>query len=52
VRLSVGEAEAHFEPWFNVVLCVPSGSRYRVELELFSPTRETREQWRSFYEAP
>jgi len=52
VRLSVGEANSHFEPWFNVVLCVPSGSRYRVELELFSPTRETREQWRSFYEAP
>jgi HD-like signal output (HDOD) protein len=52
VRLSVGGADAHFEPWFNVVLCVPSGSRYRVELELFSPTRETREQWRSFYEAP
>ncbi|MES1189004.1 MAG: HDOD domain-containing protein [Myxococcales bacterium] len=52
VRLSVGEADVHFEPWFNVVLCVPSGSRYRVELELFSPTRETREQWRSFYEAP
>jgi HD-like signal output (HDOD) protein len=52
VRLIVGETDAHFEPWFNVVLCVPSGSHYRVELELFSPTRETREQWRAIYEAP
>lgn len=52
VRLSVGEADPHFEPWFNVVLCVPAGSHYRVELELFSPTRETREQWRVVYDAP
>jgi|GEM_PF-3905012 len=46
----VGETGAHFEPWFNVVLCVPNGSHYRVELQLFSPTRETREQWRAIYE--
>jgi HD-like signal output (HDOD) protein len=52
VRLIVGEADAHLEPWFNVVLCVPSGQQYRVELGLFSPTRETREQWRAIYEAP
>ena len=52
VRLTVGAADAHFEPWFNVVLCVPSASRYRVELELFSPTRETREQWRALYDTP
>ena len=52
VRLTVGEAEPSFEPWLNVVLCVPHGSHYRVELELFSPTRETREQWRALYEAP
>jgi HD-like signal output (HDOD) protein len=52
VRLIVGEADAHFEPWFNVVLCVPRGSHFRVELQLFSPTRETREQWRALYDAP
>ncbi len=51
-RLVVGEADAHFEPWLNVVLCVPSGALYRVELELFSPTREAREQWRAIYDAP
>ena len=52
VRLTVGSAEAHFEPWLNVVLCVANGSHYRVELQLFSPTRETREQWRAIYESP
>ena len=52
VRLAVGDPEARFEPWLNVVLCAPSGSHYRVELELFSPTRETREQWRALYDAP
>jgi HD-like signal output (HDOD) protein len=52
VRLTVGDPETRFEPWFNVVLCVPNGAHYRVELELFSPTRETREQWRAIYDAP
>ena len=52
VRLVVGESEPRFDPWFNVVLCVPTGSSYRVELELFSPTRETKEQWRAIYESP
>lgn len=52
VRLIVGDADAHFEPWLNVVLCVPRGSHYRVELQLFAPTRETREQWRAIYERP
>ena len=50
--LVVGDGEAPFEPWVNVVLCVPSGARYRAELELFSPTRETRERWRILYETP
>lgn len=51
VRLGVGSPEAHLEPWFNVVLCLPQASRYRVELQLFSPTREMRDQWRALYEA-
>jgi len=50
VRLTVGDPEARFEPWFNVVLCVPHAGRYRVELQLFSPTRETREHWRALYD--
>lgn len=52
VRLTLGDPSQRFEPWFNVLLCVPSGSRYRVELQLFSPTRELRDQWRALYEAP
>jgi hypothetical protein len=35
VRLAVGDAEARFEPWLTVVLCVPQAPRYRVELQLF-----------------
>ena len=52
VRLAVGDAQPSFEPWVSVVLCLPTGSRFRVELELFSPTRETREHWRALYDAP
>jgi HD-like signal output (HDOD) protein len=52
VRLQVGGPDSGFEPWLSVALCVPTGSRFRVELELFSPTRETRERWRTFYDSP
>jgi HD-like signal output (HDOD) protein len=51
VRLQLGGPDSSFEPWMSVALCVPSGARFRVELELFSPTRETRERWRTFYDA-
>lgn len=52
VRLALGDPDAHFEPWLTVVLCTQNASRYRVELQLFSPTREGREQWRALYESP
>jgi HD-like signal output (HDOD) protein len=51
VRLLVGDPKAGLEPWLTVVLCVPRGSRYRVELQLFSPTPEVRERWRKRYDA-
>ena len=51
VRLAVGEAETEFEPWFTVVLCVPEGSRHRVEFQLFSPPRDVRERWLALHEA-
>jgi HD-like signal output (HDOD) protein len=50
VRVQIGGPDSGFEPWMSVVLCVPNGGRFRVELELFSPTRETRERWRTFYD--
>jgi HD-like signal output (HDOD) protein len=52
VRLAIGDPDSHFEPWLTVALCAPNGSRYRVELQLFSPPRETREHWRALYDAP
>ncbi|HYP89610.1 MAG TPA: HDOD domain-containing protein, partial [Polyangiaceae bacterium] len=52
VRLGVGEPDSTFEPWMTVLLCVPAGSRFRVEMSLFSPTREVRETWRALYDAP
>lgn len=52
VRLAVGDGEGAWEVWFNVALCAARGAHYEVELELFSPTRETRERWRALFEAP
>jgi HD-like signal output (HDOD) protein len=45
VRLGVGSDAQRFETWFNVALCVPAGAGCRVEVELFSPSRELKERW-------
>jgi hypothetical protein len=47
----VGDPELRFEPWLTVVLCVPQGAHYRVELQLFSPTREALSRWRALYDS-
>lgn len=49
VRLSIQYGDRSLEPWFTVLLCVPDGQRHRVELQLFSPTREIREEWATLY---
>ena len=52
VRLAIGAAEDAFDPWFNVLLCVPAGAAQRVEVQLFSPARETRERWQRIFDQP
>jgi HD-like signal output (HDOD) protein len=49
VRLQVGTGAEPFEPWLNVALCVPDGSLFRVEAQLFSPTRDVKQRWLSFF---
>lgn len=51
IRMAIAQGGDSFEPWFTVLLCVPEGSGYRVEFQLFSPTRDVREQWRGLYSA-
>ena len=51
VRLMVGPEADQFEPWLNVVLCVPSGTSFRVEAQLFAPTREAAQHWQTLYAA-
>lgn len=52
VRFAIGAPEDAFEPWFNVLLCVPAGPAQHVELQLFSPNREVRERWQRAFEQP
>lgn len=52
VRLTVGAPPDAFEAWFNVLSCVPADAAQRVEVELFSPTRETRERWQCVFDQP
>jgi HD-like signal output (HDOD) protein len=49
VRLSIGAETEQFEPWLNVVLCVPTGASFRVEAQLFSPTREVKQRWQALF---
>lgn len=49
VRLAAGDALERVETWFNVLLCTPNGSAWRVEAELFSPPREVREAWQVLF---
>ncbi|HEX6273713.1 MAG TPA: HDOD domain-containing protein, partial [Polyangiaceae bacterium] len=51
VRLMVGAEADRFEPWLNVVLCVSSGASFRVEAQLFAPTREVAQRWQTLYGA-
>jgi hypothetical protein len=32
------------EAWFNVVLCVPEGQRFRIELQAFAASGDLRER--------
>jgi HD-like signal output (HDOD) protein len=50
VRLAVGAGAERFEAWFNVLLCVPGAGGSRVEAELFSPPRETKERWQALFD--
>jgi HD-like signal output (HDOD) protein len=50
VRLDFG-GQGELLPWFNVLRCVPDGARYRVEVALFSPTRELKERWQALFDA-
>ncbi len=50
VRLAAGSDRDRIETWFNVLLCAPNGSAWRVEAELFSPPREIKEAWQALFE--
>jgi hypothetical protein len=49
VKLAVGAADQRTELWFNVLLCAPTNPGWRVEVELFSPTREVKERWQALF---
>jgi hypothetical protein len=49
VRLGVGSDAERFEVWFNVLLNTPEPGGCRVEVELFSPSRELKERWLALY---
>ena len=50
IRLAVGAGAERFEAWFNVLLCARGSGGSRVEAELFSPPRETKERWQALFD--
>lgn len=43
IRLGI-QADPAIEAWFNVILCVPKGSRFRIELLAFAASSDLRER--------
>ena len=50
VRFALGTEPWRAEAWFNVIVCVQSGSSYRFEAELLSPPRDVKERWHALFE--
>ncbi|HTV23393.1 MAG TPA: hypothetical protein VMG12_32110, partial [Polyangiaceae bacterium] len=50
IRLGI-QAVPPIEAWFNVVLCVPKGSRFRIELLAFAASSDLREQMSQLWSA-
>jgi HD-like signal output (HDOD) protein len=44
IRLAIKTEPTPIESWFNVVLCAPEGSRYRIELIAFAASSDLRER--------
>lgn len=51
-RLSLGEGPSAIEGWYTVVLCAPQGVQFRVELQPFAPSHETRQFLRDYGKTP
>ncbi|HEY3497923.1 MAG TPA: hypothetical protein VGK73_24660 [Polyangiaceae bacterium] len=49
VHLMIG-TEPALAPWLNVLRSTEAGGRHRVEVGLFSPTRELKERWQALYD--
>ena len=44
IRLALHTEPPVIEAWFNVILCVPEGQRFRIELQAFAASGDLRER--------
>jgi HD-like signal output (HDOD) protein len=51
VHLKVHRPEAPLTVWMSVVLSAPEASAFRVEVQLFAPSRELRSDWVGLFES-
>ena len=51
VHLNLQRADKPLSLWVSVVLCAPEEHGFRVEVQLFSPSRELRGEWNSLFGA-
>jgi hypothetical protein len=50
-HLNLQRADSPLSLWVSVVLCAPQPNGFRVEVQLFSPSRELRGEWASLFDA-
>jgi HD-like signal output (HDOD) protein len=51
VHFAVLREEKPLSIWASVVLCAPDGASFRVEVQLFTPSRELRAEWLPLFES-
>lgn len=51
VHIAVARADKPLSVWANVVLCAPESANFRVEVQLFTPSRELRAEWLPLFES-
>jgi HD-like signal output (HDOD) protein len=51
VHLNLHRADKPLSLWVSVVLCAPEQHGFRVEVQLFSPSRELRGEWNDLFSA-
>jgi hypothetical protein len=50
VHLRLAREDKPLSVWVNVVLCAPDPGAFRIEVQLYTPSRDLRAEWQQLFE--